>query len=116
MPGTAKHTISTGFDAVTRKGFNAAITYYYCGKIPLNDANTAFADPFNIVGAKIGFEKWINDKWKFRFNAGADNLLNEKYSLGNDINAAGGRYYNAAPGRNYYVSVLVQWVSKKILL
>ena len=116
MPGNSKHTISTGFDVITRKGFYAAITYYYSGKIPLNDANTAFADPYNIVGAKMGFERWIKDKWRLRFNTGADNLLNEKYSLGNDINASGGRYYNAAPGRNYYVSVLVQWVSKKILL
>ena len=116
MPGNSKHTISTGFDIITRKGFYAAITYYYSGKIPLNDANTAFADPYNIVGAKMGFERWIKDKWRLRFNTGADNLLNEKYSLGNDINASGGRYYNAAPGRNYYVSVLVQWVSKKIFL
>src|SRR5215213_10053200 len=116
MPGDSKHTISTGLDATTRKGFSGAITYYYSGKIPLNDANTAFADSYNIVGAKIGFEKWIKDTWRLRFNAGADNLLNEKYSLGNDINAAGGRYYNAAPGRNYFVSVLIQWVSKKILL
>jgi len=116
MPGDSKHTISTGFDATTRKGFSAAITYYYSGKIPLNDANTAFADSYSIVGAKIGFEKWIRDTWRLRFNVGADNLLDEKYSLGNDINAAGGRYYNAAPERNYYVSVLIQWVSKKILL
>jgi iron complex outermembrane receptor protein len=116
MPGDAKHTISTGIDITTKGGFNAAITYYYSGKIPLNDANTAYADAYNIVGAKLGFQKWIKDKWRFRFMAGADNLLDEKYSLGNDLNAFGGRYYNAAPGRNYYVAVLIQWVSKKIFL
>lgn len=116
MPGDPTHAISTGYDVTNRKGFNAAITYNYSGKIPLNDANTAFADAYSLVGAKIGFQKWVKDIWRFRVNAGVDNLLDEKYSLGNDLNAAGGRYYNAAPGRNYYVSVLVQWVSKKILL
>lgn len=116
MPGDPTHAISTGYDVTTRKGFNAAISYNYSGKIPLNDANTAFADAYSLVGAKIGFQKWVKDIWRFRVNAGVDNLLDEKYSLGNDLNAAGGRYYNAAPGRNYYVSVLVQWVSKKILL
>jgi iron complex outermembrane receptor protein len=116
MPGDPKHAISTGYDVTARKGFNAAITYYYSGKIPLNDANTAFADAYSLIGAKIGFQKWVKGIWRFRFNAGVDNLLDEKYSLGNDLNAAGGRYYNAAPGRNYYVSVLVQWVSKKIFL
>ena len=34
-----------------------------------------------------------------------DNIFNTKYSLGNDINAAAGRYYNAAPGINYYVGI-----------
>jgi iron complex outermembrane receptor protein len=56
--------------------------------------------------------------WKRRTNfpvnifAGADNLLDEKYSLGNDINAAGNRFYNAAPRRNFYVGVAVQWIKK----
>ncbi len=116
MPGDAKHTVSTGIDITTTKGLYAAITEYYSGKIPLNDANTAFADAYNILGVKIGYQKWISNKWRLRLNAGVDNLLNEKYSLGNDLNAFGGRYYNAAPERNYYVSVLVQWVSKKVFL
>jgi iron complex outermembrane receptor protein len=32
-------------------------------------------------------------------------LLDEKYSLGNDLNAFGGRYFNAAPERNYFGGV-----------
>lgn len=116
LPGDPKHTISTGFDFSARNGLLGALTYYYSGKIPLNDANTAYADSYNLVGAKIGYQKWIKGKWKIRLVAGADNLLNEKYSLGNDINGFGGRYYNAAPGRNYYVSFLIQWVSGKVFL
>ncbi|MGZ3853158.1 MAG: TonB-dependent receptor, partial [Flavisolibacter sp.] len=113
MPGDPTHAISTGYDVTLRQGFNAALTYYYSGKVPLNDANTAFADAYSLIRAKIGFQKWVADKWRFRVNVGADNLLDTKYSLGTDLNAAAGRYYNAAPGRNYYVSVLVQWASKK---
>ena len=41
-------------------------------------------------------------KVQLNIYAGGDNLLDEIYSLGNDINAAGGRYYNAAFARNYY--------------
>jgi len=29
-------------------------------------------------------------------------LLNQYYSLGNDLNAVGKRYYNPAPGKNYF--------------
>ena len=39
---------------------------------------------------------------RLNFYVGAENLLNERYSLGNDINALGGRYYNAAPARNFF--------------
>ena len=45
--------------------------------------------------------------------AGVDNLLDLTYSLGNDINAFGGRYYNAAPKRNFYAGLSFQWNKNK---
>jgi iron complex outermembrane receptor protein len=44
---------------------------------------------------------------------GVDNLLDEQYSLGNDVNGFGGRYFNAAAGRNYYVSLQLQLLTRK---
>ena len=41
--------------------------------------------------------------------AGADNLFNVRYSLGNDINATNGRFYNAAAGINYYGGVSLKY-------
>jgi iron complex outermembrane receptor protein len=43
----------------------------------------------------------------------ADNLLNETYSLGNDINAAANRFYNAAAGKNFMVGISFQYGLKK---
>lgn len=43
------------------------------------------------------------------FFGGIDNILNQKYSLGNDLNAMGGRYYNAAPTRNFYIGVKAEF-------
>jgi iron complex outermembrane receptor protein len=114
MPATAPHTVSSGVDLKLKNGITGALTYYFSDKIPLNDANTDFADAYHLLGAKLGCQKTLKDKWKLRLMVGADNLLDQKYSLGNDINAFGGRYYNAAPGRNFYVSLMVQWMSKKI--
>jgi len=115
LPGEPEHSISTGYDFTFRNGLLGTFTYYFADRIPLNDANTAYADPYHLVGAKLGYQKWIREKWRIKLMAGADNLLDQKYSLGNDINAFGGRYYNAAAGRNYYVALLVQWVTKKYL-
>jgi iron complex outermembrane receptor protein len=41
--------------------------------------------------------------------AGVDNATNKRYSLGNDLNAAGNRYYNAAAGRNFYAGLKVSF-------
>ncbi len=46
---------------------------------------------------------------KLNIFCGIDNLLNQNYSLGNDINAFGGRYYNPAPSRNYYAGINFSW-------
>jgi iron complex outermembrane receptor protein len=58
------------------------------------------------LAARVGY-KQIFDKLTLDVFAGGDNLFDVKYSLGNDINGFGGRYYNAAPGRNYFVGVSV---------
>lgn len=108
LPGIAPHVISSGLEALARNGFFLTATYYYNNRIPLNDAGTNYADAFHLLGAKAGFERIFPSGQKVRFVAGADNLLNQRYSLGNDINGFGGRYFNAAAGRNYYASLIVQ--------
>jgi iron complex outermembrane receptor protein len=110
IPGTAPNAISTGFDFLAKNGLLGTVNYAYNGKTPLNDANTAFADAYHVFGIKVGIERWIKNKWRLKLIAGTDNILNEKYSLGNDVNGFGGRYYNAAPGRNYYTSLTIQWI------
>ena len=76
----------------------------HVGKLPLNDANSVYAVAYDLLQLKIG--KLFNIKrTEISIDAGVDNLLNQKYSLGNDINALGGRYYNPAPGRNLVVSL-----------
>ena len=53
----------------------------------------------------MGYSSKLGRKTGINLFTGIDNLLDETYSLGNDINAAGGRYYNAAPKRNYYAGL-----------
>ena len=55
----------------------------------------------------------FHGKFKMEIFAGGDNLFNTKYSLGNDINAAGNRYYNAAPGVNYFAGVALSVAGKQ---
>jgi iron complex outermembrane recepter protein len=112
MPSVAKHTLAAGIDLTTAFGLYTNITYYYSDPIPLNDANTDFASSYNLLGGRMGYKK-IFKQLALDIFAGADNLFNMHYSLGNDINAAAGRYYNAAPGINYFVGVHFQFIKKE---
>ena len=113
LPGVAPHILSTGYDFLMRNGLLGTLTYYYSSKLPLNDANTVYADAYHLVGLKLGYQKWVQNKVRVKVFAGVDNLLDEDYSLGNDVNGFGGRYFNAAPGRNYYAALVLQYVKRK---
>ena len=79
-------------------------SHNYTSSIPLNDANSVSAKQYNLVQAKMGKRVSFRNT-DIEFYIAADNLLNNTYSLGNDLNAFGGRYYNPAPLRNYSVGL-----------
>jgi iron complex outermembrane receptor protein len=109
LPSVPKNTIAILADLQFKQGIYFNSTYYYADKIFLDDANTVAADAYYLLGCRIGWKLAIKSAIKLNFYAGVDNLLDETYSLGNDINAAAGRYYNAAPQRNYYAGIAMQW-------
>ncbi len=102
LTGTPKKVMTGGVDLRFAKGFYLNLTANHTAEIPLNDANTVFAKSYTLLGAKAGYKNQLGKSMPIELFAGADNLLDEKYSLGNDLNAAGGRYYNAAPTRNFF--------------
>jgi iron complex outermembrane receptor protein len=101
IPSVPSATISLLGEYQFANGLYLNASLYSASSIYLNDANTAEAEPYQLLAAQLGWKKTFN-KTRWRFFAGADNLLDQVYSLGNDINAAAGRYYNAAARRNYY--------------
>jgi iron complex outermembrane receptor protein len=60
------------------------------------------ADSYQLLTMKAGWLLDFKQKHRIEVFLGIDNLLNEKYSLGNDLNAFGQRYFNASPERNYF--------------
>src|SRR5690606_5385976 len=87
----------------------AYLMHNYTSGIPLNDANTTFADKYHLLQAKLTWEKLIRKKLAIQLFVGGDNLLNQQYSLGNDINAFGGRFFNAAAPRNFYGGIAFRY-------
>ena len=112
MPGVAPHNYTLMADVVSHNGLFAFLSYNHSSKIALNDANTQYADGFQLISMKLGYQKQIKNM-PFQVSAGADNLLDQTYSLGNDINGFGGRFYNLAPGRSFYLGLKLGWVRSR---
>lgn len=90
------------------KAFYLFVQHNYTASIPLNDNNTVFAKRYHLVESKLGIRNLSVNKIHLDLFAGVNNLLNMKYSLGNDLNATNGRYFNPAPGINFYTGLSIQ--------
>lgn len=101
LTGVPGSVWSGGLDITTRWGWYLNTSFSHTSKLPLNDGNTFFADPYDILLGRLGWKKQLK-KCAVELFTGVDNALNQLYSLGNDINAFGNRYYNPAAVRNFY--------------
>jgi iron complex outermembrane receptor protein len=91
------------------KQFGLNISHIYTSKMPLNDGNTVFSDKFHLLQIKSTLEWNVSPAIQVQIFVGVDNVLNETYSLGNDINAFGNRYFNPAATRNYYAGARLEF-------
>ncbi len=104
LPGVPKHTFNQVFSAEFQKQFTLNLHYRFVSETPLTDSNEVIAEAYHLVNLKINKRLAINNTAVNVF-AGAENILDIAYSLGNDLNAFGGRYFQPAPGRNYFVGI-----------
>ncbi|WP_303312230.1 TonB-dependent receptor [Hymenobacter sp. BT730] len=109
LTGTAPHTLSAGLNASLRQGFYLTPSLAHQARLPLNDANTTFARGYWTFAARGGWHQVLRQHLELDVFAGIENATDRRYSLGNDLNAFGNRYYQPAPGRNYYGGATVGW-------
>ena len=107
LPGVPGYTGSLNIDVESKKKIIFSISLFRASSLYLNDANTVKDQPYTLVGSRLNYKVIEAKRLSFTLYGGVDNLFDEAYSLGNDINAAGGRFYNTAPGRNWYAGLRV---------
>ncbi len=108
IPGVAPQTVSALINS-RFKSFKFSFNYLAKSSIYLNNENDKKASAFHLIGIKGSTNFTLSSKWQSELFFGANNLLNQHYSLGNDVNAFGGRYYQPAPERNYYAGLRFRW-------
>lgn len=110
LTGVAPHTLFASLDVVTGPGFYGNLSYNYTDEIPLEDDNSLYTDAYQLVQTKIGWKSELSGKILIDSYFGIDNLLDERYSRGFDINAFGGRYYQPAPERNWFAGFRLKYL------
>ncbi|MFC3559775.1 TonB-dependent receptor [Pedobacter jamesrossensis] len=108
LTGVPESVLVSSLEFNFKSGFYFFGQHNYTSPISLNDLNTVFANKYNLVEAKAGIRNLKIGNSRFDFFAGINNLFNENYSLGNDLNAANNRYFNAAVTRNFYAGLSVK--------
>jgi iron complex outermembrane receptor protein len=110
LTGVPDKGVVAGLDVRLFQRLTVMGTFQYTDPIPLTDANDVFAEAWRLWSARA--------EWKFRYRKGnivlfaaVDNLGNTFYSLGNDLNAFGRRYYNPAATRNFAGGIRINWSS-----
>jgi iron complex outermembrane receptor protein len=113
LTGVPPSIANVGADVDFHMGWYINVTGTYTDQIPLNDANTEFADDYILANVRAGRRFNVAKSLKLEVFAGVNNLLDQRYSLGNDLNAFGGRYFNVAPAINFFGGLRVDNVFQK---
>jgi iron complex outermembrane receptor protein len=101
LPGTSKINIYLAGRFIHASGVFLNADVNYLSKMPLNSINSLFGEEMLVSNLRIGWKGDLGRRFNLQIYGGAENLLNQEYSLGYDFNAFGARFYNPAPKINF---------------
>lgn len=115
LTGVPEVVLNGGVEFRTSKGWNSFISWRHSGKMPLNDANSVFSEPFHIFNGRVGKNfRFFELDWKI--SGGVNNIFNTRYASMFLINAPSfgttpPRYYYPGLPRNYFVTLQITYIN-----
>ena len=109
LTGVPKTQLQQQLTANLPAGIHLQLSHQFQSELPLNDANTVYADAHHLMRAQLSWEHQWSAALFSRAYLAVDNLTNRSYSLGYDTNAFGGRYYQPAAMRHAYAGIQLRW-------
>ena len=83
-------------------GFMAGLEFQRKARVWVDDRNSEAADAYHLSNLAAGFNQQ-SGHWRFSEYLRVDNLTNRRYAGSVVVNDANLRFYEPAPGRNYFV-------------
>ena len=115
LTGVPANKANAGLILNTNLGIYLSADYQFVDKIPMNDANSAYSDSYNIINIKTGYHFEILPNFTSQVAFGINNLTNEKYAsliLPNalPVGNSSPRYYYPGLPVNYYGTISLNYV------
>lgn len=114
LTGVPPVVLNSGVEFRTGKGWNTFLGYRHTGKLPMNDANTLYSDPYHLFNWKLGKNfQFLGLQWKA--GGGINNLFDAKYASMILTNAPSfgttpPRYYYPGLPRNYFITLQIGYI------
>jgi len=100
IPGVAASTAAFSAGWEPERGWRAALELRASGRVPVNDANSDAAAGYAVVNLQAGYlGRWAGGRWSVF--ARVDNVMDRTYAGSVIVNEGNGRFFEAAPGRNW---------------
>lgn len=109
LTGTPSGVYNGGVDLSLKNGCYLNSTYTYTSAIPLNDANTFEAEAYQLIFVRTGYKTNLGKKTMGEIWAAYNKSFNIPYGLGNDLNAAGNRYFNPSAPQTFTAGISLQF-------
>ncbi|MEZ4826994.1 MAG: TonB-dependent receptor [Bacteroidia bacterium] len=114
LTGTPRQVLNAGMDFSARMGFYGNVNFLFVDDMPMNDENTRYTQPYQVLNFKAGFRKRIFSSLTFDLYGGIANVLDARYAGMILVNAAPAgpnppRYYYPALPRNYFAGLKLSW-------
>ncbi|MCG9970827.1 TonB-dependent receptor [Christiangramia crocea] len=114
IPGTPQYMISPGIE-LNFQELSAHLNYQAFGEMALNDANTEYTDPYQLLNLKLNYDLHLSRGLDLGLNFGINNILDEHYAASVVTNAVGfggaaPRYYYPGNPRNYFGGLSLKYM------
>lgn len=104
LPGIPKHFATISLEHQNVSGLNARVQQKYIGELFTNDANSIALPSYTSTDFNMSYRIKLKHTLWVPF-IGIQNIFNTAYNDNLRINAFGDRYYEPAPGMNFYIGL-----------
>jgi iron complex outermembrane receptor protein len=108
VPGLPPHQLYGEIWYQYSRGLYGGIDVLYLSPFFVDDENTVKNSDYTVANVRLGYEHQF-DGWRLGPFFGVQNLFDEEYASNVRINAAGGRFFEPAPGMNVYGGLTVAY-------